>query len=140
MPSAVVIPELAYPDVREAVEWLCRSFGFSERLRIGSHRAQLTLGGGSIIVTRRAAPPGGDDEGTAEPATAQSHSILVRVADLDGHFERARREGAQVLNPPADYPYGERQYSVRDPGGHPWTFSETVADVDPQIWGGELIG
>ena len=36
MPPAVIIPELSYPDVREAVEWLCRTFGFTERLRIGS--------------------------------------------------------------------------------------------------------
>ena len=26
-----VIPELPYPDVREAVDCLCRSFGFTER-------------------------------------------------------------------------------------------------------------
>ena len=25
----------------------------------------------------------------------------------------------------------ERQYSAEDPGGHIWTFSESIADVDP---------
>jgi hypothetical protein len=39
MPPGVIIPELAYGDMREAVAWLCRAFGFSERLRIGNHRA-----------------------------------------------------------------------------------------------------
>jgi uncharacterized glyoxalase superfamily protein PhnB len=34
--------------------------------------------------------------------------------------------------------YGERQYTVEDPGGHRWTFSQSVADVDPADWGGEL--
>ncbi len=29
MPAAVVIPELAYRDVSEAVGWLCDSFGFT---------------------------------------------------------------------------------------------------------------
>jgi hypothetical protein len=52
MPSAV-IPELPYPDVREAVEWLCRTFGFRERLRIGNQRAQLSLGEGSLVVIQR---------------------------------------------------------------------------------------
>jgi uncharacterized glyoxalase superfamily protein PhnB len=37
---------------------------------------------------------------------------------------------------PADYPYGERQYTVEDPGGNRWTFSETIADVAPEEWGG----
>jgi len=33
---------LTYPDVREAVAWLCSTFGFEERLRIGdAHRSQL---------------------------------------------------------------------------------------------------
>jgi uncharacterized glyoxalase superfamily protein PhnB len=38
-----------------------------------------------------------------------------------------------------DYPYGERQYSAVDVGGHHWTFSESIADVDPADWGGELV-
>jgi hypothetical protein len=58
MPPSVVIPELAYPDVREAVDWLCRSFGFVERLRIGNHRAQLSFGEGSVIVTGQRVDPG----------------------------------------------------------------------------------
>jgi len=56
MLPSVVIPELAYRDVGEAVAWLCAAFGFRERLRIGDHRAQLTVGeGGSLVVTDGAA-------------------------------------------------------------------------------------
>lgn len=75
MPHSAVIPELAYPDVREAAEWLCRAFGFAERLRIGDHRAQLTFGDGSLIVTRR--------PGEAASDGASSHAVMVRVADAD---------------------------------------------------------
>lgn len=42
--------------------------------------------------------------------------------------------------PPTDFPYGERQYSAEDVGGHGWTFSQSIADVDPSIWGGQLLG
>jgi hypothetical protein len=31
-----------------------------------------------------------------------------------------------------------RQYLAADLAGHRWTFSETLADVDPASWGGEL--
>ncbi len=34
--------------------------------------------------------------------------------------------------------YGERQYNAEDPWGHQWTFSQTLADVDPADWGGIL--
>lgn len=127
MPAAVVMPVLQYDDVRAAVEWLCAAYGFVERLRIGEHRAQLVYGDGCVIVA-----------GAVE-ITPQGHSVMVRVTDIDDHYERARVAGARILNPPADYPYGERQYSAEDPGGHQWTFSETVADVDPATWGGQLF-
>jgi uncharacterized glyoxalase superfamily protein PhnB len=65
--------------------------------------------------------------------------VLVRVEDTDRHHERAAKSGARILNPPTDYPYGERQYTAEDIGGHNWTFSQSIADVDPASWGGELV-
>jgi uncharacterized glyoxalase superfamily protein PhnB len=126
-----VIPELGYRDVGEAADWLCRVFGFTERLRIGSHRAQLVLGTGAVVAT---------ELGSAADTSAGmgTHSILVRVDELDSHHERARQAGARIIRPPADYPFGERQYTVEDLGGHVWTFSQSIADVDPASWGGVL--
>ncbi|MCC7241898.1 MAG: nuclear transport factor 2 family protein [Acidobacteria bacterium] len=46
--------------------------------------------------------------------------------------------GAAVAGPPATFPFGERQYSAHDLAGHRWTFSQSVADVDPADWGGQL--
>ena len=127
MPPGEIIPEIPYADVRQAVDWLCSRFGFLERLRIGQHRAQLSFGQGSIVVTGQGGGP------------IASCSIMVRVAEVDGHYERAARLGARVLNPPADYPYGERQYTAEDFAGHRWTFSQTLRDVDPGDWGGVLF-
>lgn len=135
VPQATVIPELVYPDVRQAVAFLTRAFGFAERLRIGEdHRSQLTLGDGALIVAdvhgnRQAPRPG-------EPAC---QSVMVRVEDARAHCEHARSQGARILAEPTDYPYGERQYSAEDPYGHRWTFTESIADVNPADWGGTLI-
>jgi uncharacterized glyoxalase superfamily protein PhnB len=136
MPPSVVIPELAYPDVRQAVEWLCQWFGFVERLRIGDHRAQLIFGEGSVIVTRQSADP---DVLSSLPAGILSHSVMVRVADVDSHYEHAKKSGTRIVNPPTYYPYGERQYTLDDLAGHRWTFSQTIDDVDPSTWGGKLF-
>jgi uncharacterized glyoxalase superfamily protein PhnB len=38
IPSRQVIPELVYPDVGAAADWLCKAFGFEPRLRIADHR------------------------------------------------------------------------------------------------------
>jgi uncharacterized glyoxalase superfamily protein PhnB len=134
IPSPVVIPVLIYPDVREAVRWLNAAFGFEERLRIGeAHRSQLKVGDGAVIVAdvRHDQRPPREGEVT--------HSVLVRVGDARAHCERARRNGAQIVMEPTDFEYGERQYAAEDPAGHRWTFSETLEDVDPEVWGGTLV-
>jgi uncharacterized glyoxalase superfamily protein PhnB len=130
MPPGIIIPELAYADVAMAADWLCRTFGFRERLRIGDHRAQLVFEGASIIVTRREA---------AQKATSHSHALMVHVPDVERHYAQAAGCGAKIIAPPMDQPYGERQYTAEDIGEHRWIFSQSIADVDPTDWGGTLL-
>lgn len=125
MPSGDVVPELPYPDVRAAADWLCGAFGFRLRLRVGAHRAQLVVGSGSLIVVHGI---------PKEPCR-----VMVRVADVDTHYLRASGYGAQTPGLPETHPYGERQYIAIDPAGHRWVFSQTVADVHPAEWGGEWL-
>ncbi len=134
MPPGIIIPELAYHDVVTAAAWLCKTFGFQERLRIGNHRCQLIFGEASVIMV---ALSGG---GAFRPQGDKTmHSIMVRVGDVDAHYEHAKRAGAHILHAPETYPFGERQYTVEDLGGHVWTFSQSVADVAPEEWGGKLV-
>ena len=101
-----------------------QAFGFRERLRIGEHRVQLVYGDGALIVTEL-----GDTE--TRPA---AHSVHVRVEDADRHHDVAAQNGARILSPPTDYPYGERQYNAQDFHGHRWDFTETITDVAPEDW------
>jgi len=130
MPASTVIPVLFYPDVPAAAAWLCQAFGFEERLRIGSHRVQLSVGSGAVVVAQA---PSGDT------ALGSGHAIMVRVRDADAHCLRAKAAGAKVLGEPVSQVYGERQYSVEDLVGRVWVFSQTCSDTPPLSWGGELI-
>ncbi len=135
IPQATVIPVLIYPEVREAVDWLGRAFGFIERVRIGeNHRAQLSFGEGAVIV--------GDVRGDRRPPRTGevTHSVMVRVQDARAHCERARLQDARIVMEPTDFEYGERQYTAEDFAGHQWTFSQTLRDVAPEEWGGILLG
>ena len=132
VPNAQVIPELAYRDVLEAADWLCRAIGFTERLRIGDHRVQLVYGDGALVATELG-------ENAAPDVDRATHALLVRVDDADAHRDQAAAAGARILDEPTDYPYGERQYNAEDLGGHRWTFTQSIADVDPAEWGGILI-
>ncbi|MBV9920999.1 MAG: VOC family protein [Pseudonocardia sp.] len=133
-PPSSVIPVLTYPDVADAVEWLTYVFGFVEHVRIADHRAQLGFGDGAVIVAdasngRR--PPG--------PGDMPTHSVMVRVDDLNAHFQATRAAGATILSAPTDHSYGERQYAVIDPAGHHWTFTQSIADTAPEEWGGSTV-
>jgi uncharacterized glyoxalase superfamily protein PhnB len=127
IPGCTVIPVLAYPDIGQAIDWLCAAFGFTLRLRIADHRAQLNVGDGAVVVS---------EKGAGDEPCDHAHSVLVRVSDVNAHYQRAQSQRARILRPPADYPYGERQYTVEDFAGHRWTFSQSIADVDPTDWGG----
>jgi uncharacterized glyoxalase superfamily protein PhnB len=121
MPRTTVIPQLGYADVAAAAEWLERCFGFTVRLRIADHRIQMNVGDGAVVLTRT--------------ENAPKASVMVRVADVDAHHAAALAAGVNA-SAPQTFPYGERQYSSADRGGHVWTFSQSVADVAPEDWGG----
>jgi uncharacterized glyoxalase superfamily protein PhnB len=142
IPAATVIPVLVYPDVREAVAWLCAAFGFVERVRIGqNHRAQLRFGDGAVIV--------GDVRGDRRPPRGDevTHSVMVRLDDVRAHCERARENGARILMEPTDFEYGERQYSAADPAatsGHSLTRWPTLPPRNgagnPSVRNDRLVG
>lgn len=131
--SASVVPELVYADVVEAIDWLCDTFGFTELWRAGRHRARLAFGNGVLIVADAAGEYG---RVLPERGGPHSYSIMVKVDDVDAHHARALERGARILSPPAGYPYGERQYSAEDLAGHRWTFTQAIADLAPEDWGG----
>lgn len=133
MPDAVFIPVRSYPDPEAAVAWLSVVLGCRERLRVPGHRVQLTVGTGAVVVAAW--------DPTTAPATGGRPPavLMVRVPDVDAAFARGVAMGATPLSPPSDQPYGERQASLRDPAGHAWTLTQTIADVDPKRWGGELV-
>lgn len=44
--------------------------------------------------------------------------IVLATADLDATFERLAARGAEIIQEPADQPYGIRDCAVRDPAGN----------------------
>ncbi|HEU5403895.1 MAG TPA: VOC family protein [Terriglobales bacterium] len=126
-PNSTVIPELPYDDVNQAADWLCAAFGFTVRLRIMNHRCQINIGDGAMVAVEKQA--GRNDVSR----------VMVRVENIDEHYNRAKAHGAMITREPADYPYGERQYNATDIGGHHWTFTHSIFDSDPLEWGGTPV-
>ncbi len=111
----------------------CEAFGFAELWRVAGHRARVTSGNGTVIIAD--ADP---QYGRALPDRTgpHSHAVMVKVDNADAHCDRASQHGARILSPPADYPFGERAYTAEDLAGHRWTFTQAIADLSPEDWGG----
>jgi len=127
VPPCPVIPVLGYPDPSAAAEWLSKAFGFTVRLRIANHRIQMRAGEGCLTIAEGNTPPN------------NSVIVQVRIEDAHSHCERSRQAGAKILTPPTDHIYGERQYNAEDFYGHRWDFTETIADIEPERWGGTSV-
>jgi uncharacterized glyoxalase superfamily protein PhnB len=120
-----VTPYLLYEDGEAAIEFLTRAFGFSVVDRqtgaAGGLHVELELEGGRVYAGQ---PP----EGYENPAKAGSTSLVYFiVADVDAHHERARAEGAAVVEELVDTPFGHRRYTCDDPQGHRWSFAQVLA-------------
>lgn len=121
-----ISPYLLYEDLDSAIEWLAKSFGFSERLRMPGPNgkvahAEMGLADGVIMMGH----PGPDYQNPKRHGHV-CQLIHVYVDDVDEHFERARAAGANILSEPEDKPYGDRTYSAEDPEGHRWYFAQRI--------------
>lgn len=118
-----IIPYLFYEDVDAAIDFLSRAFGFAEMMRVdtpsGGVHAQVKLGDQIVMLGH-----GGLDKAYATPAALGrvTSGVFVYLDEIDEHYARAEAEGAEIVEPLADLPYG-RSYTVRDPQGHTWFFT-----------------
>ncbi|WP_374370400.1 VOC family protein [Dongia sp.] len=119
--SAAIFPALKYDDAPAAIDWLGRAFGFSKHMVVpddkgGVAHAELRIGGAMIMLGSMGKPD------PTNPWTTERQGVYVQITDIDEHYARAQAAGAKIERPLADTPYGAREYSVRDPGGHLWSF------------------
>jgi uncharacterized glyoxalase superfamily protein PhnB len=135
VPTSTLLPHLAYRSLPDACEWLQRVCGFKEQYRYGNPVSgiQMHLGDAYIMLTGRRP----ETMGTESPAIVgrRTQALTVFVADVDAHFDHAKREGATIWEDLHETVYGERQYGLEDLDGHRWLFSQHARDVDPAEWG-----
>jgi uncharacterized glyoxalase superfamily protein PhnB len=121
----LVTPYLLYEDGEQAAEFLARAFGFREVDRQvgaagGMHLALESEAGGLVYAGQ---PP----EGYRNPAeVGRTSMVYVIVDDVDAHHDRAKAEGATIVEELVTLPFGHRRYTARDPQGHEWSFAQVL--------------
>jgi uncharacterized glyoxalase superfamily protein PhnB len=129
--SQRVIPVLVYEDIEAAQRFLVHAFGFEASAldRDGEGRVvhgEVSTGGALVWLHRVTA-----EHGLASPRSlpAASGGLVVMVDDVDAHHRRASEAGATIERPPSDMPYGQREYSARDPEGARWYFAKRLTSA-----------
>ena len=118
-----IIPYIFYRDVPAALDWLARTFGFKEVMRVGTPsggmHGEMELDGQKIMMGQ-----GHKHWGmvNAREAGVATQGVFIYLADVDAHYERARAAGAEIEEPLKNVDYG-RTYTARDLDGHPWFFA-----------------
>ncbi|MFD2762629.1 VOC family protein [Micromonospora eburnea] len=115
-------------DPDAALAFYRDALGFEVRNDVGYHGMRwITVGppnqpGTSIVLHPPAADPGiTDDERRtiAELMAKGTYGIItLATTDLDATFERLRANDAEVVQEPAEQPYGVRDCAFRDPAGN----------------------
>jgi uncharacterized glyoxalase superfamily protein PhnB len=111
-------PELALSFYRDTL-------GLEMRNDVGKEGSRwITVGGASqpdvaIVLTNYVnGGPGDGDALAALLAKGALNGVHFHTDDLDATFERARAAGAEIVQEPAEQPWGTRDFALRDPSGN----------------------
>jgi uncharacterized glyoxalase superfamily protein PhnB len=127
-----IYPGLRYRDASAMIAWLCKAFGFRERVVYPGPdgtiaHAELVLGSGMIMLgsvrddaygAMVGAPIGPEADG----AKGNGQAIYIAIDDPDALCARAEAAGAKILMGLTDTDYGSRDFICRDPEGYVWCF------------------
>jgi len=134
VPTDTVLPHVMYQNLPEAIDWLVKTFGFSEHYRYGNpvSGAQVRFGNTYLMLKQA--------RGGASPKQLGygTQMLTLFVTDVDAHHCHAKEAGATIVEELNETCYGERQYGVVDLDGHLWLFSQHAQDLSPDQWGAQI--
>jgi uncharacterized glyoxalase superfamily protein PhnB len=105
-------PVLAVHDLDRSAAWFCSVLGCERSDPDPGNWVFCTAGAVTFMLGRCPA---------ALPASAlEDHNYVayLQVDSVDAFHAHALAGGAQVLKPPTDEPWGEREMALRSPDGH----------------------
>lgn len=125
-----VQPVLPVPDVAAAADWFVRVLGFELDFLHGAPvpwHGRVKVGDGSwgapvyIHLSRK-----------ETPGLPPGETRLHVGHDIDGLHAHALAQGAKVLLPPTDQPWGLREITLEVPGGHHLCLGAEIAPRAPE--------
>jgi PhnB protein len=130
----LITPHLIVKDAARAIQFYVDALGCVELYRVvgpdGARIAfaELLLGSSRFFLVDEF-----PEQQALSPETLGGTPVAlhVYVPDVDRAYARAVRAGMRVEIPLADFFWGERYGSLRDPFGHHWALVSRIEDLSP---------
>jgi PhnB protein len=129
IPSGIgVLAMITVVGAAGAIDFYTRAFEAVEEYRaVGGDsgkimHSRLAINGGFLLLNDDFPEMRG---GAPAPAPAAT-TLHLQVDDADVWWDRAVREGATVVMPIGDQPWGDRFGMLKDPFGHAWSIASKV--------------
>ena len=127
--SQRVFASVRFVDAHAGIKFLQDAYGFEPQVVYddgngGVAHAQLAFGDEIIMcgTSRDDHYPVRSPRQIGGGVTSGIYIALDSAEAVDRLYERARRAGAEILEPPHDTGYGSHDFLSRDPEGHVWSF------------------
>lgn len=119
-----VIPSIRVTDMAEALEFYVGRLGFSTEGDAQQPHVTVVRGDARLML-ETAADFYGDEYNTAireRLGSLSPHSLYMEADDLEELHRRLDEGGATIVDPLADRPWGQTEFTVEDPSGNWLTF------------------
>jgi len=122
---AGVIPTIRVMDMAASLPLYVDQLGFSlERGGPTSDNSALQRGDAQVMVevAGHLYSPAYNDAIRKRIGTASAVALYIEAPDVDALYDRLTASGANIVDPLADRPWGQREFTVADPDGNWFTF------------------
>jgi MerR family transcriptional regulator, thiopeptide resistance regulator len=117
---------LVYDDLSAAHEYITRVYGLTaglvERNASGDVVHAEVQAGDHLIMLHMS----GQEYRSPRSLGGVTSMTVVAVTDIDAHYARTVRAGADIIKEPENQEYGVREYGARDPEGQLWYFHQPI--------------
>jgi uncharacterized glyoxalase superfamily protein PhnB len=125
--NSTTVPILRYRDAEQAIDWLCKAFGFEVFLKVPGEggrieHARLTLET-NMVMLASLGRHGEDYFISPAEAGGITQALILTVSDPEKIYRSAIAAGARIMTPLAEVPFGGTMFSCQDIESHVWVFS-----------------
>ncbi|TLD68969.1 VOC family protein [Phragmitibacter flavus] len=121
MQTTCASPILQVKDLQEALSFYIDVLGFSEDFVYGDPPYYAGVKYGEVIFHLCSSEEGEERLGKG--------AVYVFCDEVDGYYAKIISRGAEVTSPLNTYPYGMRDFQIKDKDGNLLTFGTSVEEV-----------